>query len=74
MGVDIEIETDGDRLRPEKSEVERLWADNSRALKLAGWSPAYDGKDGLRRGLVETAQWFSNPVNLVGYKAGRYNI
>jgi NAD dependent epimerase/dehydratase len=74
MGVNIEIETDGDRLRPEKSEVERLWADNSRALKLAGWSPAYGGKDGLRRGLVETAQWFSDPANLVGYKVGRYNI
>lgn len=74
MGVDIEIETDYARLRPEKSEVDRLWADNSRALELAGWSPAYNGKDGLRRGLVETAHWFSNQVNLARYKAGQYNI
>ena len=74
MGVDITIETDDIRLRPEKSEVERLWADNSKASKLLGWTPAYAGKDGLRRGLEETIAWFSRPENLQAYKADRYNI
>ena len=74
MGVKVEIETDEIRLRPTKSEVERLWADNTKARELFGWSPAYGGKDGLRRGLEETAEWFSNPANLAGYKSGQYNI
>ena len=74
MGLDIEIKTDQMRLRPHKSEVERLWADNSKALKLTGWEPSYAGKDGFTRGLVETIEWFSNPDNLINYKADMYNI
>lgn len=74
MGAEVEIETDEVRLRPEKSEVERLWADNSRARALFGWEPRFAGVDGLRRGLSETAAWFANPANLAGYKSGRYNI
>jgi len=74
MGVEIEIETDDIRLRPDKSEVERLWADNRKALELAGWQPNYGGQDGLRRGLGETIDWFRNPANLNYYKADRYNI
>lgn len=74
MGVKVEIETEDTRLRPEKSEVERLWADNTKARDLLGWAPAYGGKDGLRRGLLETVRWFAEPANLAGYKAGRYNI
>ena len=74
MGAQVEIETDEIRLRPANSEVERLWADNKKARQLFGWEPAYGGLEGLRRGLSETAQWFSDPANLAGYKAGRYNI
>ena len=68
MQADIEVETDDIRLRPEKSEVERLWADNSKALRLFGWSPDYAGKDGLRRGLEETIAWFGEPENMSRYK------
>jgi dTDP-glucose 4,6-dehydratase len=74
MGAEIEIETDEVRLRPEKSEVERLWADNAKAKRLFGWSPAYNGVEGLRRGLAETAAWFSDPANLALYRADRYNV
>jgi NAD dependent epimerase/dehydratase len=74
MGVDVEIETDEQRLRPDASEVERLWADNAKAERLFGWKPAYGGLDGLRRGLGETAEWFRRPENLAAYKADRYNI
>jgi dTDP-glucose 4,6-dehydratase len=74
MGVNLEIETDDSRMRPANSEVERLWADNSKALRLYGWTPSYGGLDGLRRGLAETAAWFQQPQNLAAYKPNRYNI
>ena len=74
MGVEIEIECEAERLRPEKSEVNRLWADNSKAKRLLGWEPKYGGRDGFRRGLKETAEWFTNPDNLKRYKADVYNI
>ena len=74
MGAEIEIETDEERLRPEKSEVNRLWADNTKARRLLGWEPKYGGRDGFKRGLQETAAWFTNPENLKRYKADIYNI
>jgi dTDP-glucose 4,6-dehydratase len=74
MNVKIEIETDDVRLRPENSEVERLWASNQKALDLTDWQPKYASKDGLRRGLTETVEWFAKSENLACYKADRYNI
>lgn len=74
MGVDIEIETDDARIRPEKSEVERLWADNSKAKTLLSWEPKYGGKEGFKRGLKETIEWFTDERNLSQYKADVYNI
>lgn len=74
MGTEVEIETEQIRLRPDKSEVERLWADNSKAKKLTGWVPLYGGRDGFARGLKDTAAWFSDKENLKRYKADIYNI
>ena len=74
METTIEVETDPNRIRPEKSEVERLWADNSKAQKLTGWVPAYGGIEGLKAGIKETVDWFKNPDNLKLYKADLYNI
>jgi len=74
MGVDIEIESEDSRLRPEKSEVERLWAENSQASALLGWTPEYAGRAGLKRGLAKTAEWFSHSANLQYYKTHIYNI
>ena len=74
MNCKIEIITDEARLRPENSEVERLWADNSKAKTLFGWQPNYGGRDGFKRGIAETAQWFTRPENLRGYKADIYNL
>jgi NAD dependent epimerase/dehydratase len=74
MGKNIEIITDDIRIRPENSEVERLWADNTKAKKLLEWSPKYGGKDGLRNGLKETIEWFTNQDNLKQYKSTLYNI
>jgi NAD dependent epimerase/dehydratase len=74
MGADIDIVSDEQRLRPAASEVGRLWADNSLARSLTGWTPEYAGIDGLRRGLQETVAWFSDEANLSRYKTSHYNI
>jgi NAD dependent epimerase/dehydratase len=74
MNAQIDIETDEARLRPADSEVERLWADNSRARELLGWHPNYAGREGFKRGLAETVEWFVRPENLRGYKPQLYNI
>lgn len=74
MGVEIEIETDEQRFRPEKSEVERLWADNGKAKELLGWKPVYGGRAGFKRGLKETIEWFTQRENLNKYKVDVYNI
>jgi dTDP-glucose 4,6-dehydratase len=74
MNAEIEIVTEEARLRPKKSEVNRLWADNSKAKRLFGWQPAYSGREGFKRGLAETTAWFTNSANLACYKANSYNI
>lgn len=74
MGVDVEVQYEEARLRPAKSEVKRLWADNTKAKRLFGWQPEYVGREGLKRGLTETAEWFGDRANLERYKAERYNI
>ena len=74
MGVEIEIITDDQRLRPNKSEVERLWADNNKAKRLMDWLPEYGGLEGFKRGLRETANWFTSSGNLAGYKSDRHNL
>lgn len=74
MAADIEILTDEQRLRPEKSEVERLWASNDKARELLGWQPEYGGLDGFRRGLAETVAWFSKSEHLASYKPDIYNL
>ena len=74
MNAEIDIQTDEIRLRPEKSEVERLWADNRKAHECFGWQPAYAGREGLKRGLAETVNWFLQEQNLRAYKADIYNV
>jgi dTDP-glucose 4,6-dehydratase len=74
MDAGIDIETDSARVRPDKSEVVRLLADNTKARDLTGWQPQFHGLDGLRRGLEATIAWFRDPNNLKAYKADLYNI
>jgi NAD dependent epimerase/dehydratase len=74
MGVEIDVLNDEQRLRPEKSEVERLWASNTKARELLGWQPKYGGLEGFQRGLAETVAWFRESKNLAGYKADIYNL
>ncbi len=74
IGVEIEIETEDARKRPENSEVERLWADNTKARKLLGWTPVLKGPEGFREGLARTIDWFREPGNLGRYDPGRYVV
>lgn len=70
MNSDVEFLTDDQRIRPEKSEVFRLWCDNSKIQGLTGFKPEYS----IRQGLQETITWLSLPVNLAKYKADIYNV
>lgn len=70
MNADVEFIEDKERFRPEKSEVFRLWGDNSKIKQLTGFAPRYS----LEEGLKETIEWFTDPKNLSRYKADRYNV
>lgn len=64
------IVQDPDRIRPEKSEVFRLFGDNSKIIEHTPWRVSYS----LEQGLQETIDWFTNKENLKQYKAGIYNV
>ena len=70
MGSDVEFLTDNQRIRPEKSEVFRLWCDNTKINGLTGFTPNYS----IKQGLQETIDWLSRPENLAKYKADIYNV
>jgi dTDP-glucose 4,6-dehydratase len=74
MHKNISIEMDDVRLRPKDSEVERLWAENKKALKMLHWKPNYAGLEGFKIGLSKTIEWFSKPENLNNYKSHIYNV
>ena len=68
IGKDVSIICDDERLRPENSEVNRLWADNTKIKKLTTWSPQYSLDDGLK----ETVRWIKN--NMQYFKTDIYNV
>ncbi|SAI74826.1 NAD dependent epimerase/dehydratase family protein [Bordetella ansorpii] len=70
MNSDVEFITDGQRLRPGKSEVFRLWCDNTLINELTGFKPQFSIRDGLQA----TIDWFTQPANLAKYKADIYNV
>ena len=70
INPDATIITDNQRIRPEKSEVNRLLGDNSLIMSLTDWKPQY----GLSSGLRETIDWFEHSDNLKKYKTNIYNI
>ncbi|MEI8173295.1 MAG: NAD-dependent 4,6-dehydratase LegB [Deltaproteobacteria bacterium] len=64
------IVSDDIRIRPEKSEVERLLGSNEKIRRLTGWQPEYTLKQGIR----ETIAWFRDEENLRRYKWNVYNV
>lgn len=70
INPEAKIVTDVKRLRPEKSEVERLCGSQKKIKKLTNWTPQYT----LDEGLKETIAWFKDRRNLVLYKPDIYNM
>jgi len=64
------VVSDDQRLRPEKSEVERLLCDNRLIRSLTGWTPGVSLEDGL----AMTVEWFRDPANRATYKSHLYNV
>lgn len=70
MHSDVRFITDEQRIRPENSEVFRLWCDNTKIKELTGFEPKYS----IREGIEKTVEWFTKPENLSKYKIGLYNL
>jgi dTDP-glucose 4,6-dehydratase len=68
LGVEVSIQSDPERLRPDSSEVDRLCADISKARGLLEWAPCLT----LDEGLQETIQWMKE--HMEGFRPGIYSI
>lgn len=70
MQSDVKFITDVQRVRPQNSEVHRLWCDNTKISTLTGFKPKHSIEDGLN----ETIEWFKVKKNLEKYKSNIYNV
>lgn len=70
MNSDVEFISDEQRIRPEKSEVFRLWCDNRKIKELTD----FELKITIKEGLSKTVDWFVKPENLSKYKHSIYNV
>ena len=68
MKTNINVKSEEQRIRPGKSEVERLFCDNSKIKKLTDWQPQYN----LEKGIAETEEWMKSNINQ--FKANIYNV
>jgi len=68
IGANVDIVSDESRIRPGKSEVERLFCNNKNILERTSWAPKYN----LKKGLIETIIWMKE--NLKIYKPEIYNV
>lgn len=72
-GLRLNIKQENKRIRPKKSEVNRLFADTKKAKKLLNWSPKYSKNNGFEKSLKKTIDWFSEKKNLDHYKINILN-
>jgi NAD dependent epimerase/dehydratase len=70
INPNAKIVSDSIRLRPEKSEVFRLFGSNEKLKSFTDWEQLYS----LEEGLAETVEWFSQKENLQQYKSDTYNV
>ena len=70
MNVKLTIKSTDERIRPENSEVERLFCDNTKLLKHTSWKPNYT----LKQGIGEVIEWMKKPENLNYFKSDKYNV
>ncbi len=57
-GIEKKIIIDSSRVRPQKSEVDRLMGDNKKIIDRTKWNPSFSGKDGFIKGLSKTFDWY----------------
>ena len=74
MDKEINLVTDSLRIRPEDSEVNRLYGDNHLIKELTNWIPKFSGKAGFKKGIFKTINWFLNDSNIEMYKFNEYNV
>jgi NAD dependent epimerase/dehydratase len=70
MQSDVLFISDKQRIRPEKSEVFRLWCDNTKIKEITGFRPQFD----IKQGLQKTIEWITEPAHLKTYKSEIYNV
>lgn len=70
MCKQVEITQDPKRMRPEASEVDRLFAGIGNAEERLDWTPKHGGLDGFKKGIEKTVEWFAEPANLARYPQG----
>ena len=70
MNIEVTIKSSAERIRPENSEVERLFCDNTKLLKHTSWKPNYT----LEQGIGEVIEWMKKIENLNYFKSDRYNV
>ena len=68
----ITIKEKKERKRPERSEVQRLLASNTKAKKILNWEPSFKGKTGLIKALTETVNWYKIEKNLKHFKTENF--
>ena len=74
FGYNFKVQIDKNRIRNKNSEVYRLYASNTKALKVLKWQPKYSGLSGFKKGLEKTISWFKDNKNLKYYNSDIYNI
>ena len=62
--IKIKIEIDPERVRPGKSEVDRLMCNNTKIKKHTNWKPAYN----IEKGLTETINWMKDNKSFFKHK------
>ena len=73
-GSPFEVVEDQARIRPQASEVERLWSDSSKMMHTFGWSPEHASREGLVKGLEKTYAWFRDNAGVPGYRPSDYVV
>ena len=72
MGSRLNIVSDEKRIRPDESEVNRLFGDNSKLREVTNWQPQFGGIKGFKKGLEITVDWFTDKKNLAYYNFDKY--
>lgn len=74
IGRKVLLASEKERIRPEKSEVVRLWADNTKAKAELGWKPEYEDREGFKAALRKTINWYLDPINLAKFKGTSFTL